>query len=329
MTTIIVVVVVALVFFVAVCVMAFMVWKRESEMRTDSIRAIEENLEKLTSELSAEQQQQAAANADGHEAFSEKGAKRDIKKDLAYVESVMAESAAAGAGRGRNWDPFGWVRDTEMKTGDNVGGETDGELTGRTEHNERSWQQERPEQPDNRDKTGYIYMEGSRADDTGTEAVAGSGPGDTEAPGSTGEETEGDAGIAEAAMPDAEDAAAVEPAEAAEPADAPEALDAADATDASDMPESADAAEVADAAEPNDTPEAADDASEPKDAPDTADADDSADDEDHYGEIDLDSLGEMVMADDGEPGSGGSMGYDVGRSGRRYTESELEALIKE
>ena len=327
MTTIIVVVVVALVFFVAVCVMAFMVWKRESEMRTDSIRAIEENLEKLTSELSAEQQQQAAANADGHETFSEKGAKRDIKKDLAYVESVMAESAAAGAGRGRNWDPFGWVRDTEMKTGDNVGGETDGELTGRTEHNERSWQRERPEQPDNREKTGYIYMEGSRADDTGTEAVAGSGPGDTEAPGSTGEETEGSHDD-----PDAPDGSAEVDGSAeagGESADAPEALDAADATDASDMPESADAAEVADAAEPNDTPEAADDASEPKDAPDTADADDSADDEDHYGEIDLDSLGEMVMADDGEPGSGGSMGYDVGRSGRRYTESELEALIKE
>ena len=54
MTTIIVIVVVALVFFVAVCVVSFMIWKRESEMRTDSIRAIEENLEKLTYGLSSD-----------------------------------------------------------------------------------------------------------------------------------------------------------------------------------------------------------------------------------------------------------------------------------
>ena len=58
MTTIIVVVVVALVFFVAVCVVAFMIWKREAEMRTDSIRAIEENLERLTQEMSPGQEVQ-------------------------------------------------------------------------------------------------------------------------------------------------------------------------------------------------------------------------------------------------------------------------------
>lgn len=66
MTTIIVVVVVALVFFVAVCVVSFMVWKRESEMRTDSIKAIEENLEKLTQELSRETHEMGA---EGQEIF--------------------------------------------------------------------------------------------------------------------------------------------------------------------------------------------------------------------------------------------------------------------
>ena len=35
MTTIIIIVVVALVFFVTVCVVTFMVWKREAEMRAD------------------------------------------------------------------------------------------------------------------------------------------------------------------------------------------------------------------------------------------------------------------------------------------------------
>ena len=68
MTTIIVVVVVALVFFVAVCVVSFMVWKRESEMRTDSIKAIEENLEKLTQELSRETHEMGA---EGQEIFPE------------------------------------------------------------------------------------------------------------------------------------------------------------------------------------------------------------------------------------------------------------------
>ena len=47
MTTIIIIVVVALVFFVTVCVVTFMVWKREAEMRTDSIREIKDNLQRL------------------------------------------------------------------------------------------------------------------------------------------------------------------------------------------------------------------------------------------------------------------------------------------
>ena len=53
MTTIIIIVVVALVFFVTVCVVTFMVWKRETEIRTDSIRAIESNLESSETSLQA------------------------------------------------------------------------------------------------------------------------------------------------------------------------------------------------------------------------------------------------------------------------------------
>ena len=52
MTTIIIIVVVALVFFVTVCVVTFMVWKREAEMRTDSIREIKDNLQRLEEDVS-------------------------------------------------------------------------------------------------------------------------------------------------------------------------------------------------------------------------------------------------------------------------------------
>ena len=56
MTTIIIIVVVALVFFVTVCVVTFMVWKREAEMRTDSIREIKDNLQRLEDRLTVETQ---------------------------------------------------------------------------------------------------------------------------------------------------------------------------------------------------------------------------------------------------------------------------------
>lgn len=51
MTTIIVVSIVALVYFVTLSVVAFMVWKRESEMRTDSIKAIEHEINEMAYEL--------------------------------------------------------------------------------------------------------------------------------------------------------------------------------------------------------------------------------------------------------------------------------------
>lgn len=104
MTTIIVVVVVALVFFVAVCVVTFMVWKRESEMRTDSIRAIEENLERLTQGLSADTLTEDAGS------FADR--KKD-GRDISYMDAVIAESMPVKPRKKRSYDPFGWVRDEE------------------------------------------------------------------------------------------------------------------------------------------------------------------------------------------------------------------------
>lgn len=52
MTTLIVVAIVGLVFFVTICVAGFMVWKRETEIRTDSIGAIERSIGEVVNELS-------------------------------------------------------------------------------------------------------------------------------------------------------------------------------------------------------------------------------------------------------------------------------------
>lgn len=98
MTTIIIVVVVALVFFVAVCVVTFMVWKRESEMRTDSIKAIEQNLEKLAHELSSD---------------------TDSGNELHRMSSVINAGRASEVRRRRIYeDPFEWVREAEEAAAD-------------------------------------------------------------------------------------------------------------------------------------------------------------------------------------------------------------------
>ena len=89
MTTIIVIVVVALVFFVSICVAAFMVWKRESEMRTDSIRAIERKLERLGADLTD--------NTDPG-LFRQEPESFDRERDQSKIF------------RQRSRDPFSWMR---------------------------------------------------------------------------------------------------------------------------------------------------------------------------------------------------------------------------
>lgn len=94
MTTIIVIVVVALVFFVTVCVVTFMVWKRETEMRTDSIRAIEENLEKLEQKLSPD-------DADLRRQIGDIKDYYHRETDLRRRKSETRKSS----------DPFAWIRE--------------------------------------------------------------------------------------------------------------------------------------------------------------------------------------------------------------------------
>lgn len=91
MTTIIVIVVVALVFFVSICVAAFMVWKRESEIRTDSIRAIELKLERLGADLTE--------NTDA-----------GLSKEETQPESFEREFNQSRVFRQRSRDPFSWMR---------------------------------------------------------------------------------------------------------------------------------------------------------------------------------------------------------------------------
>lgn len=93
MTTIIIVVVVALVFFVALCTGTFMVWKREEEMRTDSLKSIESNLQELGYRLSDESGMEHV----GLNAPVTGGANHNMRR----------------GGLIRNADPFEWVRDTE------------------------------------------------------------------------------------------------------------------------------------------------------------------------------------------------------------------------
>lgn len=90
MTTIIVVVVVALVFFVSVCVATFMIWKREEEMRTDSLRSIEANLQELGYRMTGNFSHQA-------------------RRTIGYVEEPESRGPAV---RGqRTSDPFDWTRE--------------------------------------------------------------------------------------------------------------------------------------------------------------------------------------------------------------------------
>ena len=102
MTTIIIIVVVALVFFVTVCVVTFMVWKREAEMRTDSIRAIEDNLQRLEDRLTVETQPEEPTPLQD-----------DLHEEVCRPVLRDADPAVAGRSRrsrSRSRDPFSWVR---------------------------------------------------------------------------------------------------------------------------------------------------------------------------------------------------------------------------
>ena len=107
MTTIIIIVVVALVFFVTVCVVTFMVWKREAEMRTDSIRAIEDNLQRLEDRLTVETQPEEPTPLQD-----------DLHDEVCRPVLRAADPAVAGTSRrsrSRSRDPFSWVRSEQER----------------------------------------------------------------------------------------------------------------------------------------------------------------------------------------------------------------------
>lgn len=99
-TTIIVVAIVALVFFVAISVVAFMTWRQETQMRTDSLKGIELSLNEVLGELS-ERRPASPPHGNTDEIYQESferrgGRKKGIKKH----------------GRKRateDYDPFGWA----------------------------------------------------------------------------------------------------------------------------------------------------------------------------------------------------------------------------
>lgn len=91
MTTIITIVVVALVFFVTVCIVTFMVWKREAEMRTDSIKAIEHNVEEMLHELTGGSSGEIRSRAKREEFHRDYNAPQHKTNDR--VEEVHSESS--------------------------------------------------------------------------------------------------------------------------------------------------------------------------------------------------------------------------------------------
>lgn len=105
MTTIIIIVVVALVFFVTVCVVTFMVWKREAEMRTDSIREIKDNLQRLEDRLTVETQPEEPTPLQD-----------DLHEEVCRPVLRAADPAVAGRSRrSRSRDPFSWVRSEQER----------------------------------------------------------------------------------------------------------------------------------------------------------------------------------------------------------------------
>lgn len=112
MTTIIIIVVVALVFFVTVCVVTFMVWKREAEMRTDSIRAIENNLERLGDRLTADpppEVQLPDENPPEEKPDLQEGLHEETCRQAA-PQAAVQHVTADRLRRTRSRDPFSWVR---------------------------------------------------------------------------------------------------------------------------------------------------------------------------------------------------------------------------
>lgn len=90
MTTIITVVaIVALVFFVAISVAVFMIWKQETQMRTDSLKGIESSLNEVLGEFSQRRTYPDRGFEEMHQDhFERRGGKRNFlkKKGMRQIE---------------------------------------------------------------------------------------------------------------------------------------------------------------------------------------------------------------------------------------------------
>ncbi len=103
MTTIIVVAIVALVFFVTISVVAFMTWKQETERRTDSLKGIEDSLNDVLLELYGKNNVKHSIQDDFYDEFEDnshptyKYGGTKVKKDKGRTNKTKR-------------DPFKWMR---------------------------------------------------------------------------------------------------------------------------------------------------------------------------------------------------------------------------
>jgi len=287
MTTIIIVVVVALVFFVAVCVVTFMVWKRESELRTDSIRAIEQNLEKLTYGL-AQVQNERQGNSDLQTEILRSASQNEMDAAASAANGRKTAGVSAEPTKRHSSDPFSWVRDdeqkqTEQRTENDSQNRNNNEQANIIDICERSASPAEPMMDSGAD--------GDNDRDSGENPDYGISK-------SAGDNEENDTGI---------DAVSGEI-----------NLDFLDELDGMDKMLQGEAANV---------PEASSEEQEKKD--DDPESDELSEHMESRAEQ-LMELGERQTGDlDNTSTTRTGMGYDIGRSGKKYTADELETLIKE
>lgn len=105
MTTIIVVAIVALVFFVAICVAAFMIWKQETQMRTDSLKGIEGSLNDVLYELSDRRPNARRYTESVVPEYQEHTERRRVFQHRTKAED---RRHAENIDTGSNYDPFKW-----------------------------------------------------------------------------------------------------------------------------------------------------------------------------------------------------------------------------
>lgn len=129
MSTITIIVVVALVFLAALCVIALMIWKRETEMRTDSLKSIEQNLDRVLRELSDRNQMQRRRNRPDQ--IEEIGGgnirQTDDEDPFAWVKKQEAEGKKSGTDDGKEKPKEDVPAEPSESEPADAGGSDDGE----------------------------------------------------------------------------------------------------------------------------------------------------------------------------------------------------------